>query len=96
MVFARQYDLFSQTDAQAIEQAALDDGYRFDFSATVSLESEPDKYKQPERAASALLRRGRLRGPPPGRRRRQRHPQVGHGDRAGRADLQDRAGDGLT
>jgi phosphohistidine swiveling domain-containing protein len=53
VVFARQYDLFSQTDAQAIEQAALDDGYRFDFSATVSLESEPDKYKQPERAASS-------------------------------------------
>jgi phosphohistidine swiveling domain-containing protein len=53
VVFARQYDLFSLTDAQAIEQAALDDGYRFDFSATVSLESEPGKYKQPERAASA-------------------------------------------
>ena len=52
VVFDRQYDLFSLTDAQAIEQAALDDGYRFDFSATVSLESEPDKYKQPERAAS--------------------------------------------
>jgi phosphohistidine swiveling domain-containing protein len=53
VVFARQYDLFSMTDAQAVEQAALDDGYRFDFSATVSLESEPDKYKQPERAASS-------------------------------------------
>ena len=52
-VFARQYDLFSLTDAQAVEQAALDDGYRFDFSATVSLESEPGKYKQPERAASS-------------------------------------------
>lgn len=53
VVFARQYDLFSLTDARAIEQAALDDGYRFDFSATVSLESEPDKYKHPERADSA-------------------------------------------
>ena len=53
VVFARQYDLFSLADARAIEQAALDDGYRFDFSATVSLESEPDKYKQPERLASA-------------------------------------------
>jgi PEP-utilising enzyme, mobile domain len=52
VVFDRQYDLFSLTDARAVEQAALDDGYRFDFSATVSLESEPDKYKQPERAAS--------------------------------------------
>lgn len=52
VVFARQYDLFSLADARAVEQAALDDGYRFDFSATVSLESEPDKYKQPERAAS--------------------------------------------
>ena len=53
VVFARQYDLFGQTDAQAIEQAALEAGYRFDFSATVSLESEPGKYKQPERAASS-------------------------------------------
>lgn len=53
VVFARQYDLFSLTDARAVEQAALDDGYRFDFSATVSLQSEPGKYKQPERAASA-------------------------------------------
>jgi hypothetical protein len=52
VVFARQYDLFSLADARAVEQGALDDGYRFDFSATVSLESEPDKYKQPERAAA--------------------------------------------
>lgn len=54
VVFARQYDLFSLSDASAVEQAALDDGYRFDFSATVSLESEPDKYKRPERAASGF------------------------------------------
>lgn len=54
VVFAQQYDLFSLSDAQAVEQAALDDGYRFDFSATVSLESEPDKYKRPEKAASAF------------------------------------------
>lgn len=54
VVFARQYDLFSLADARAVEQDALDSGYRFDFSATVSLESEPDKYKQPEKAASAF------------------------------------------
>jgi phosphohistidine swiveling domain-containing protein len=54
VVFDRQYDLFSLGDARAVEQAALDDGYRFDFSATVSLESEPDKYKRPERAAAGF------------------------------------------
>lgn len=53
-VFDQQYDLFSLGDASAVEQAALDDGYRFDFSATVSLESEPEKYKRPEKAASAF------------------------------------------
>src|SRR6478752_9426535 len=54
VVFDRQYDLFSLADARAIEQEALDAGYRFDFSATVSLESEPDKYKRPERAAASF------------------------------------------
>ncbi|MHA6783684.1 PEP-utilizing enzyme [Pseudonocardia saturnea] len=54
VVFAQQYDLFSLSDAQAVEQEALDDGYRFDFSATVSLESEPDKYKRPVKAASGF------------------------------------------
>lgn len=54
VVFARQFDLFSLDDARAVEQEALDSGYRFDFSATVSLESEPDKYKRPEKAASAF------------------------------------------
>ena len=54
VVFDRQYDLFSLTDAQAVEQEALDSGYRFDFSATVSLESEPEKYKRPERAAAGF------------------------------------------
>jgi hypothetical protein len=58
VVFARQFDLFSLADARAIEQAALDDGYRFDFSATVSLESEPGKYKQPERAATSYAADG--------------------------------------
>jgi phosphohistidine swiveling domain-containing protein len=70
VVFARQYDLFSLADARAVEQAALDDGYRFDFSATVSLESEPDKYKQPERAATSYSE-----GPAADGRR-----QVGMGD----------------
>jgi len=36
-VFARQFDLFSLPDARTVEQEALDSGYRFDFSATVSL-----------------------------------------------------------
>ncbi|TCK25882.1 PEP-utilizing enzyme [Pseudonocardia endophytica] len=54
VVFDRQFDLFSLSDAQAIESEALDSGYRFEFSATVSLESEPEKYKRPERAASAF------------------------------------------
>src|ERR1700759_255657 len=52
-VFARQYDLLSLTDAQAVRQAARDAVSRFVFSATVSLEPEPGKYKQPERAASS-------------------------------------------
>lgn len=54
VVFDRQFDLFSLSDAQAVESEALDSGYRFEFSATVSLESEPEKYKRPERAASAF------------------------------------------
>jgi hypothetical protein len=52
VVFARQYDLFSRADAVAVEQEALDAGLRFDFSATVSLEGEPHKYKRPEKAAA--------------------------------------------
>ncbi|GAA1271091.1 hypothetical protein GCM10009609_37730 [Pseudonocardia aurantiaca] len=70
VVFDRQFDLFSLADARAIEQEALDSGYRFDFSATVSLESEPAKYKRPERAAS-----GFANGPVTDGRR-----QVGVGD----------------
>ncbi|HET6393677.1 MAG TPA: PEP-utilizing enzyme [Blastococcus sp.] len=54
VVFDREFDLFSLDDARAVEQEALDSGYRFDFSATVSLESEPDKYKRPERAAAGF------------------------------------------
>ncbi|WP_308114898.1 PEP-utilizing enzyme [Rhodococcus opacus] len=38
-------------DARAIEQEALDSGYRFEYSATVSLESEPHKYKRTDREA---------------------------------------------
>jgi phosphohistidine swiveling domain-containing protein len=54
LVFAGSTGLFSRDDAVAIEEAALADGVRFDFSATVSLESEPEKYKRPERAGSAF------------------------------------------
>ena len=49
VVFEREFELFSRADADAIEKEVLDSGYRFDFSATVSLESEPEKYRRPER-----------------------------------------------
>jgi hypothetical protein len=51
VVFAHEFDLFSRADAEAIEKEALDSGYRFEFSATASLDSEPEKYKRPEKAA---------------------------------------------
>lgn len=51
LVFDSELELFSRADAEAIEQAALDSGYRFEFSATASLEAEPDKYKRPEKMA---------------------------------------------
>ena len=54
VVFDRQFDLFSADDARAIEQEALESGYRFDFSATVSLESEPEKYKRPEKTVATF------------------------------------------
>ncbi|SNS35848.1 PEP-utilizing enzyme [Rhodococcoides kyotonense] len=37
--------LFTIDDAVAVEKDALDSGYRFEFSATASLTSEPEKYK---------------------------------------------------
>jgi len=49
VVFEREFELFSRADADTIEKEVLDSGYRFDFSATVSLESEPEKYRRPER-----------------------------------------------
>ncbi len=70
VVFARQYELFTRDDAVAVETEALEAGYRFDFSATVSLQGEPDKYKQPQRAAAGFAE-GEISG---GRR------QVGVGD----------------
>jgi phosphohistidine swiveling domain-containing protein len=51
LVFGHELDLFSRADAEAVERAVLDEGYRFEFSATASLESEPHKYKRPEKAA---------------------------------------------
>jgi len=54
IVFERQFELFSRADADAIEKEVLDSGYRFDFSATVSLESEPEKYRRPEREISGF------------------------------------------
>jgi hypothetical protein len=51
VVFDREMDLFSRQDAEAVEKEVLDSGYRFEFSATASLDSEPEKYKKPEKAA---------------------------------------------
>jgi phosphohistidine swiveling domain-containing protein len=53
VVFDREFDLFSEQDAHGIELEALNSGYRFDFSAMVSLESEPEKYRRPEKTASS-------------------------------------------
>ncbi|AFA71155.1 hypothetical protein GPOL_c00790 [Gordonia polyisoprenivorans VH2] len=47
-VFTRSAELFDADDAAAIERAVLDTGYRFEFSATASLDSEPDKYRRPD------------------------------------------------
>jgi phosphohistidine swiveling domain-containing protein len=46
LVFDHEAELFSRADADAIEKEALDSGYLFEFSANISLESEPDKYKR--------------------------------------------------
>jgi hypothetical protein len=53
VVFDPDLPLFGRADAEAIEKAALDSGYRFEFSATASLESEPDKYKRPDKPVAA-------------------------------------------
>ncbi|WP_072805919.1 PEP-utilizing enzyme [Rhodococcoides yunnanense] len=42
--------LFSIADAIAVEKDALDSGYRFEYSATASLASEPEKYKAATKA----------------------------------------------
>ncbi|MFE0749032.1 PEP-utilizing enzyme [Gordonia sp. NPDC058843] len=54
-VFAESGQLFGADDAAAIEQALLDEGYRFEFSAASSLESEPDKYRRPDASDSAFV-----------------------------------------
>jgi hypothetical protein len=54
VVFDREFELFSRSDAESLERETVASGYRFDFSAAVSLESEPDKYKRPERAARSF------------------------------------------
>ncbi|PPJ14425.1 hypothetical protein C5E51_02805 [Nocardia nova] len=54
-VFTRSNELFDTADAKAIEQAVLDSGYRFEFSATASLDAEPDKYRRPEAAAKSFV-----------------------------------------
>lgn len=54
-VFAKSNDLFSADDAQAIEQAFLDEGNRFEFSAVSSLEYEPEKYRRPDADSKAFV-----------------------------------------
>ncbi len=55
VVFAREGELFSRADAEQIEADVLASGYRFEFSATVSLKSEPEKYKRPERVETGTV-----------------------------------------
>lgn len=49
LVFDKEFQLFGRADADAIEREALDSGYRFEFSATASLDAEPEKYKRPDK-----------------------------------------------
>lgn len=42
--------LFTIDDAVAVEKGVLDSGYRFEYSATASFTSEPEKYKAPDKA----------------------------------------------
>ena len=63
----------------AVEKQLLDTGYRFEFSATVSLEADPDKYRQPD--APALAADGEVEEPASDGRR-----VVGHGDNVLRKD----------
>jgi hypothetical protein len=44
--------LFTEEDAYAVEKAVLDSGYRFEYSATASLASDPDKYKTTDKAGA--------------------------------------------
>lgn len=45
--------LFTIDDAVAVEKGVLDSGYRFEYSATASFASEPEKYKAPDKAESS-------------------------------------------
>ena len=44
-VFDKSYDLITEADMVAIEKEVLATGYRYEVSATISAEEEPDKYK---------------------------------------------------
>jgi hypothetical protein len=52
LVFDRQFDLFTEKDAEQIERDLLESGHRFTFSAEISLREQPDKYKRAEAAAA--------------------------------------------
>ncbi|WP_040798155.1 PEP-utilizing enzyme [Nocardia higoensis] len=54
-VFTRSAELFSAEDARAIEQEVLDSGYRFEFSATASLDAEPEKYRKLEAGSKTFV-----------------------------------------
>ncbi|GAC67379.1 PEP-utilizing enzyme [Gordonia soli] len=57
-VFARSADLFAADDALAVEKEVLDSGYRFEFSATASLDAEPDKYRRPDADGKSFVAGG--------------------------------------
>ena len=52
LVFDRQFDLFTEADAERIEAELLATGRKFQFSAEISLREQPDKYVRAEVAAS--------------------------------------------
>jgi phosphohistidine swiveling domain-containing protein len=52
LVFDRQFDLFTEADAERIEAELLATGRKFQFSAEISLREQPDKYMKAEAAAT--------------------------------------------
>lgn len=51
LVFDRQFDLFTEADAERLEADLLATGRKFQFSAEISLREQPHKYMRAEAAA---------------------------------------------